>query len=259
MKIEALTLTWNGLDKLEKLRPTLLNNIKNFDFTWKIRDNGSKDETCNVISKWDEVNLLSIDHNRDNFAKGVNSLVNFNDKDNSILLLLNNDVQFIDSDSIKRMIDLLDNAKIVGCKLLFNNTDQLQHAGVIFGKKYGNMPYHFRHFEKDDDNSSKNRYFQAVTAACMLIRKQDFIKVGGMDENFNWAFDDIDLCLKLLGNKIAYCGKTKIFHEESSSLKKNPVNKLWLDKNVTYFKQKWFGKYKLDHENYLNNKNYNLV
>ncbi len=150
---------------------------------------------------------------------------------------------------------------IVGARLLYKGTDRLQHAGVIFGPRYGNMPYHFRHGEKSDRYAQRNKKFQAVTAACCLVRGATLSDVGGLDENFSWAFEDIDFCLRAgeAGWKIVYCGQTDISHEESASLKKNPVNKLFLSRNVALFKSKWGGKYDLDHEKYLKNSAFNEV
>src|SRR5690606_32805952 len=164
--------------------------------------------------------------------------------------------------SLKNLIDLHIKSKcdIVGSKLTYTNTNKLQHAGVIFGKTYGNMPYHFRHGEEVDKYSNINRYFQAVTAAVSLITAKSFKDVGGLDPGYKWAFEDIDLSLKIgnLKNKnVIYCGNTNISHDESFSLQRNPVNKLFLSKNVKYFKDKWVGKYELDHEKYLKDKMYN--
>lgn len=273
--IYVLTLTWNGLDKLKKLKDGLyrnLNNIKlDYDPVWCIRDNGSTDGTVewlNEIKKYGNVATLPllIDHNRDNFAQGVNSLVNMvmddYDLKNSTdyFLLLNNDVIFNDDVSLSKMMKLMDEPEVavVGARLLYMGSNRLQHAGVIFSERYGEMPFHYRHKEISTKEAEQNKYFQAVTAACCLVRAKDFIH---MDESLSWAFEDIDLCLSIgkTGKKIAYCGKTNIYHEESASLKKNPVNKLFLRKNVKYFKNKWFGKYEIDHDKYLNNPNYNII
>lgn len=280
--IHVLTLTWNGLDKLRRLKDGLVRNLM---FTghpakWYIRDNGSTDGTKKWLEDWDKWNddlnmePMFVDHNRDNFAQCVNSLLYTatpklpdKHKGNNIILLLNNDVEFIDNVSLSNMVKLFDKSKVgmVGARLLYNGTNKLQHAGVIFGKRYGNMPYHYRHQEESDKNAEKNRHFQAVTAACCLIHEKalaDALKSGyPMDEKFSWAFEDIDLCLRIkeAGWKIAYCGETKIYHEESASLKKNPVNKMFLPQNVKHFKEKWFGKYDLDHEKYLKNPSYNEI
>jgi len=270
--IHVVTLSWNGLYKLQRLRPGLLRNLNNthHEYQWYIRDNGSLDKTLETIQDWPEVQALGVSHNRDNFAQGVNSLADLafknaadRDLDSQFLLLLNNDVEFTEDLAISKMLNLMKDPKVgvVGARLLYQGTSQLQHAGVIFGERYGRMPYHYRHKEPNDNNSEKNRYFQAVTAALCLVRMEAFQKIGGMDPKFSWAFEDISMCLSIggLGYKVAYCGEASAFHEESASLKKNPVNKLFMNNNVNYFKTKWSGKYQLDHEKYLNNPKYNEI
>lgn len=274
--IHVLTLTWNGIDKLKKLAPTLEAASVNLrhNVRWYVRDNGSEDGTKEWLKETysSEIatslnkdcvfsfKLLDAKHNRDNFAQGVNSLFDMaNPKPDDFILLLNNDVTFGDKTSLANMLDLMKKPEIavVGARLLYGGTNKLQHAGVIFGPRYGNMPYHYRHQEESDEHAEKNRYFQAVTAACCLVKAKEFMP---LDTKFNWAFEDIDLFLRIGQKKrIAYCGKTKIFHEESSSLKKNPVNRLFLKSNVSRFKEKWFGKYTLDHERYLKRLNHMLI
>lgn len=268
--IHVLTLTWNGLEKLERLHSGLIENLEytKQPYRWYIRDNGSKDKTIEIVKSWPNTVILEAGHNRDNFACGVNSLStlaktyhDFN-IESDMFLLINNDVEFVNDSSLSQMLALIDkDVSVVGSRLLYNNTNTLQHAGVIFGERYGNMPYHYRHQEISDINAEKNRYFQAVTAAVCLITAKDFDAIGGLDEKFHWAFEDIDMCLRIgaLGKKIVYCGESKIFHEESASLKKNPINKLFMSHNVNHFKQKWFGKYSLDHTFYLKNSDYNEI
>ena len=64
-------------------------------------------------------------------------------------------------------------------------------------------------------------------------------------------------------DKIVYCGNTVILHEESASLKKNPVQKLFMHNNVTHFKKKWWDgqnpRYKLDHQAYISNSAHNEI
>jgi len=264
--IKIFTLNWNGHSKLEILKKSLFEEKleKDINISWHIRDNGSKDDSVKLIESWEDkrIKAYPIDHNRDSFSKGINFLFEKSTPDDSdLILLLNNDVMFSDGQSLQKMIDhMVEGVGVVGCRLLYFNTDKLQHAGVIFSKRYGLMPYHFRHQEKSDTNAEKNRYFQAVTAACCLIKASSFKKINGMDESYKWAFEDIDMCLSIGKNeKIVYCGETKIFHEESASLKKNPVNKMFISNNVSYFKNKWSGKYAIDHELYLEDVNYNVI
>lgn len=262
--IHIITLTWNGLDKLKRLSGTLEEACSKLDqdVCWYVRDNGSNDGTVEWFQKYNGVALkpLLVGHNRDNFAQGVNSLVEIaNPAEGDFILLLNNDIIFGDRESLANMLVLMNDSQIavVGARLLYVGTNKLQHAGVIFGPRYGNMPYHYRHHEESDKHAMKNRYFQAVTAACCLVRANDFVK---MDEKMFWAFEDIDMCLRIgKKKKIAYCGQTNIFHEESASLNKNPMNRLFMQQNVARFKEKWVGKYVLDHERYLKRPDYMLI
>ena len=85
--------------------------------------------------------------------------------------------------------------------------------------------------------------------------------ISGMDENYHWAFDDVDLSLSIHHNmkkKIVYCGGTQIFHEESASLKKNPINKLMLNHNLTHLFTKWKPRYTIDQDIYTKDPKHNL-
>lgn len=268
--IHILTLNWNGLSKLQALGPSLAKGIKNFNAVWHVRDNGSQDGSLSWLKKFKEVdtNVLSVDHNRSNFSQGMNSLISLAEiKDDDYVMFLNNDVVFKDDKSITSMLMHFAEPKvgIVGARLMYSGSDVMQHAGVIFGPRYGMMPYHFKHKEKLDSQSKKSRYFQAVTAACCLVRGKVINQLGSFDEKFHWAFEDIDFCLRAGQEKwkVVYCGSTEIEHEESASLKKNPVNRMMSQPNVSHFKAKWWRdgkpKYDLDHEMYLKAPNWNVV
>lgn len=273
MKLHILTLNWNGADKLKKLHCGLdrnLSKIKDINSIWHIRDNGSKDNSIEEIRSWsfnEDYNLNtvvhSIEHNRHSFALGVNYLFDVAaPSDSDIIIILNNDIEFNDDYSLSKMYNLIkkENIGVVGARLLYPDTNILQHAGVIFSPRYNLLPYHYRHKEKSDKHSEKNRYFQAVTAACCMVKASSFRRVNKLDQDFHWAFEDVSLCLSIgKDEKIVYCGETDIYHEESASIKKNNINKLFLNNNVKCFREKWGGKYDIDHDKYLNNSEYLVV
>lgn len=268
-----LTLTWNACDKLTKLKESILPALEGVDYTWIIKDNASKDDTVAVASSWgDKVKVLPYKDNRQNFSEGMNyCFAEASPKDNDLVMLLNNDVVFNDKRSIKNMIDVInkdDSVGAVGCRLLYTNTDRLQHAGVVFSPTY-RLPMHFRTNEKTDANAEKDRLFQVVTGAVLLTKGEHYKNLNdknpsgikGMDEKYHWAFDDVDMCLSIrynLNKKVVYCGKTNIFHEESASLKKNPTNKLFMNHNSQHLMEKWGNRYALDQEIYRKEPNYNL-
>lgn len=268
MKIHILTLSWNGADKLEKLKPGLFKNLDNLDFIWHIRDNGSKDNTVELSKSWDDsrVKIYEIGHNRGSFSDGVNYLFEqANPNNNDLILLLNNDVIFNDTTSLLNMIKLQrkTSAGVVGARLLYED-GRVQHSGIIYSKSFKCMPWNFRRGEIATKESEQNKYFQSVTAAVCFIKASSFKRVGGMNPRLKWAFDDCDLCLEIgKQDKITYCGQTNITHFESETLKKNSYNKLFLQHNVKEFKRKWWGNggplYKIDHDLYLRNPNYNAI
>jgi GT2 family glycosyltransferase len=273
MRLNIFTLTYNAEEKLTKLKESLLPCLDNIDYQWFIKDNKSKDNTLNTASQWNKnIHVIPYKDNNQNFAEGMNYLVETaQPKDQDLMLLLNNDIIFNDKVSLKNMLDLMkkDNKiGVVGARLLYHNTNKLQHAGIIFNN-LDQLPFNFRDLQTSDSHAEKNRYFQSVTGA-VLLTKTDLYRnlcqtnksgIKGMDEQYRWAFDDVDLCLSAkynLQKDIVYCGKTNIFHDSSYSLKRNPVNMLFFGHNIFHFRKKWANRYMLDQKNYLNNNKYKI-
>jgi GT2 family glycosyltransferase len=279
MKLHVLTLNWNGLHYLKDLYNPLMESFenagfKNGDAIWHIRDNGSKDGTVDYIKKekWNNVAVYDIGHNRDSFSKGNNFLAKeAGVKDDDLILLLNNDVKIPDVYALNKMKKLLlsdDSFGVCGARLHFFNSNKVQHVGLVFLNdkdksskfKFGKLPYHFRYNLDLCNEDLYNRYFQAVTAAVALVKAKDFIKVGGFCEDYFFALEDVDLCLKIgQYKKNIYCGEAMFYHEESASCKKNNYNKLKYDNNILIYKQKWFDIVKTDYNEYYNIEKYNVI
>ena len=109
----------------------------------------------------------------------------------------------------------------VGAKLIYPNGN-IQHAGVVLG--LGIAGHAFKHMPGDNEGymsmANTIRNFSAVTAACMLVKKSVFEKIGGFDEkNFSIAYNDVDLCLRMRerGYLIVYTPHAKFYHYESLS------------------------------------------
>lgn len=262
--LHILTLSWNGLDKLTKLKQSLLPSLKDINYIWHIKSNGCTDGTVEEVSTWGEnIKLYAYPDNNQNFSQGMNYLFDkSNAKDDDFILFLNNDVEVKEKKSIKNMMAIMKDPTvgIVGCRLLFSNSDVLQHAGVVFDA-YHKGPLNFRNKEKDDPIAGKNRIFQAVTAACCLTKASIYKRactdnasgIGGMDEKYHWSFDDVDFCLAVnysLKKKVVYCGDAVFFHEESATLKKRPTNKMFMKDNLTRLQNKWGNHIVYDRANY---------
>jgi GT2 family glycosyltransferase len=257
--LHILTLHWNAVDKIKRLHESLLPALDGVDFKWWIKDNGSIDGSEEFLKsiEGENIEIYFCGHNRDSFSSGMNILFKkTNAKDEDLILLLNNDLWFGDDSSLKKMIALLkDDVGIVGARILYPDSNLLQHAGVYFSKRYNYMPYHYKHKEPTCPEAEVSREAEAVTAAIFLTKAEYYKDITtnnksgrkGLDEGYFWAFEDTSACLSIkynLDKKIMYCGDTLIYHEESASLKKNPVNKMLMPQNVKRFKEQWWGKYK---------------
>ena len=139
------------------------------------------------------------------------------------LLFLNNDTEVRDDDFIEWMVGYASQNHVgcVGIKLLY--PDKLvQHAGVVLG--YGGVAGHVYVALSNDDNGLFGRLvmpynYTAVTAACLMIKKDKFNKVKGFDENLKVALNDVDLNLKMLdkGYYNVCLSNVTMFHYESKS------------------------------------------
>jgi len=266
MKVYLFTLHWNKKETLKQLKNSLIPALDGLNWEWIIKDNGSSDGSVEEIKSWNNpnINLIDYGHNKDNYAKGMNVIFDHSGaKGSDLIFTLNNDILIKDHSSLKKMIDLISNDNSigqVGAKLNFaDNIQKIQHCGVLFSKT-NYLPFHYRGSLKEESKDRQNRIFPAVTGALSLTRADIYDQVRHSEE-FHWCFEDIDFSMKVqsLNKKIVMCGQTQILHEESASLKKNPVNKMFMGHNSNTFLNKWRKAINTNINNlYLSDPNYNL-
>ena len=114
-----------------------------------------------------------------------------------LLVFLNNDTEPHPGwlDALVAHADAHPEAAAVGAKLLFPD-GSVQHAGVVVCQD-GRPRHLYAGFPADHPAVHKPRAFQAVTAACMLVRRAAFERAGGFDPAFRNSLEDVDLCLRL--------------------------------------------------------------
>lgn len=155
-------------------------------------------------------------------------------------LLLNDDTEVISSDWLSAMLGYAQVPEIgaVGAKLFFAD-GSIQHCGVVLGIRgvAGHWLRRFPGHSRGYFNSLfRTRNFSAVTAACVLFRRDVFESVGGFDENLPYAFNDVDFCLRIrsAGYRIAWVPDAELYHYETVT------RPLELDpREVRYLKKKW--------------------
>jgi O-antigen biosynthesis protein len=213
-------------------------------------DNGSKEqETTDVIAKWQEKESsrfkcypLDIPFN---YSKINNYAVST--ASGEYLLFLNNDIEVISPDWVNAMVEQAQRASIgaVGALLLYpDNT--IQHAGVVMG--IGGVAGHsHKHYPADvpgyfNQLGTVNNY-SAVTAACLMCRREVFEAVGGFEEELKIAFNDVDFCLKIIekGYRNIYLPHVVLYHYESKSrgYEDTPEKQARFGKEIDYMKKKW--------------------
>ena len=162
-------------------------------------------------------------------------------------LMLNNDIEVISPTWMSEMLGYCQrrDVGIVGAKLYYaDNT--VQHAGVVVG--VGGFAGHILTPYRRGDNGYLGRLgtiqdTSAVTAACLMIKRSTFEQIGGFDEEFVVALNDIDLCLKVRdqGELVVFNPYAELYHYESKSrgFEDTPEKKARFKKEIKRFRTKW--------------------
>ena len=158
---------------------------------------------------------------RFNFSKANNLAREFSVGE--YLIFMNNDVEVITPDWIEQMLYYAEQNDVgaVGGLLLYPNRT-VQHAGVVLGCR-GTADHVLRGAPGNSDGYAGSlscaREVSAVTAACLMLKRFVFDEVGGFNEHFFTAYQDVDLCMKIRskGNRIIFTPRAQLFHHESAS------------------------------------------
>jgi GT2 family glycosyltransferase len=196
------------------------------DFEIVLVDNGSRDaESLRIFGRWADreprrFRVASFDVPF-NFSRINNYGVA--QSDGTYVLFLNNDTEVITPDWLEAMVEQAQRPPIgaVGAKLLYDD-GTIQHAGVIVG--IGGVAGHsHKHAQRDEPGyfgtlQTVNN-FSALTAACLMLRRDVFDAVGGFDESLAVAFNDVDFCLRIRerGFRNVYLPHVELYHYESKS------------------------------------------
>ena len=240
-------------DRLELIEPCVKSILDKTDyphFEILILDNASVEpETLrffqSIQSEDARVRVLR-DERPFNFS-AINNL-GIEHANGAIVGLVNNDIEVIHPEWLTEMVSLCiqEGVGCVGAKLYYPN-DTLQHAGVILGIKGVANHSHNKHSRHHDGYFGRLRVPQAlsaVTAACLVVKKEVYLQAGGMnEEDLKVAFNDVDFCLKVraLGYRNVWTPYAELYHFESLSRgsEDTPEKKARFAKEVAYMKSKW--------------------
>ena len=204
--------------------------------TFSYYDNICEEYDCVRVYKWEyEFNFSKINNYGAKYANG------------EYYILLNNDIEVISPDWITRMVAYCqdENVGAVGAKLLYPD-GTIQHCGVVIG--VGGFAGHIMNGMDVDDVGYFGRLkvqqeVSAVTAACMMVDAKVFGEIGGFDDSFAVALNDVDLCLKIRkhGKKIILDPNITMYHYESKSrgYEESSEKKARFKGEIKHFRDKW--------------------
>jgi O-antigen biosynthesis protein len=242
--------TKNLGDLLNKCLESIFNTSTYPNYEVLVIDNGSDEaDSLRAIANWqerqpDKLRSLRLEEPF-NYSRLNNYAVE--QSQGEYLLFLNNDTKVITADWIEAMLEQAQRPSIgaVGALLLYPD-DLVQHAGVILGVT-GIAGHSHRHFPVSDSGynhlirSTSN--YAAVTAACMMCRREVFQQVGGFETQLAVAYNDVDFCLKLRqrGYQNIFLPHVSLYHYESQSRNQEdtPQKQARVQQEVEYMQKKW--------------------
>lgn len=189
----------------------IIENNSTEEATFRYYEELRKDERIRVVARTGPFNYSAVNNFGFREAKGGQ------------ILLLNNDTEVISPDWLQEMLMYAQRPDVgaVGAKLLYPD-GTIQHAGLGIGIKHLAGHYH-RHFPGDHPGYMGRLVYaqnmSTVTAACMMVPREVYEELGGLDENYSVVFNDVDFCLRIResGRLIVWTPRAELYHHESAS------------------------------------------
>ena len=231
--VSIIILNKNGFKHLKRLFKNFEENLQYPSYEIIVVDNGSTDESIKFLDGLQDDLPLRIVKNSENksFSEANNDAVDI--AHGEYIMLLNNDIEptFGWLNEMMQIAISNDNVGAVGAKLVYpynNHSDKedysfkIQHSGIGFKIDSDRMiePFHVcKGLDAFHSNSNKLEARAGVTAAVLLVKKEIYKEVGGLDERYYYGYEDVDFCLKILkkGYSNIYCPKALLFHYENGT------------------------------------------
>jgi GT2 family glycosyltransferase/spore maturation protein CgeB len=232
--VSLLVLNRDGEHHLRRLLPALATTTYQ-PLELILVDNGSSDGSVPYAQSANWPFHLRVVQNRENtsFSTGNNQALTA--ASGEYVLLLNNDVEPVHPDWLGHMVETLEvqGAGAVGARLVYprrpglvdNAGDlvfpdlTLQHRGIHFSSTSEGVPTGRNLGAGEDPLSSAAssiRPVPAATAACLLLRRSTMLELGGLDEEYVYGTEDVDLCLRVArsAEQVWYNGRAVLWHHE---------------------------------------------
>lgn len=231
----VVILNYNGAGMLRRFLPSVIKYSP--EASIYVADNGSSDESCDVVrNEFPAVKLMVLDHNY-GFAEGYNRALAQVDEEYAVLL--NSDVE-VTRGWLSPMTQFLDsNPEVAACQpklLSFKRKYFFEYAGAAGGfiDKWGYTFCRGRIFntvERDSGQYDDTTDVFWATGAALMIRNEVYKNNGGLDGRFFAHMEEIDLCWRLRsrGYRIACVPQSHVYHVGGATLKKENPQKTYLN------------------------------
>lgn len=222
-KISVIIPSKDNFDVYKRCIETLTEKTKYKNYEIVTVDNGSSEENRKKYEQYnkDKAQKYIYKPMDFNFSKMCN--IGVENSDGELVLLLNDDMEIIDGEWMERMAGhaMLPYTGAVGAKLLYPNSTLIQHTGVF---SFDSGPSHAlcRYDDNIIFNFCRNKIeynYSAVTAACLMVTREKYLEVDGLDESFAVAYNDVKFCFDLLEKGYYNVVRTDavLYHHESLS------------------------------------------
>ncbi|MBI5023121.1 MAG: glycosyltransferase family 2 protein [Candidatus Magasanikbacteria bacterium] len=254
MQLSVITVTWNAGEKIREQMQSVRDGCEKISFEQILVDNGSKDNTAEIVKSFPHAKLIANTENT-GFAAANNQGVKIASGD--FLLFLNPDM-LVSPCSLDKLVEWLKqhpDAGMVSCKLIDTDGNFKPEAGprrfptvwdqsALLLKLPHIFPRILDKYLMKDFEPDKEQEVDSVRGAFMLVRKEIVEQLGwAFDPRYFIWFEDVDLCreVKRLGYKVIYTPIVSCVDYVGQSFIKQEI--LWKQKNftasmLTYF-QKW--------------------
>ncbi|AZB11728.1 glycosyltransferase family 2 protein [Chryseobacterium sp. G0162] len=233
MKLSIIIVNYNVTQLLRNCLWSIQKYVKEVEYEVIVIDNASTDSSWrDLISEFPEVQFIASEMNG-GFSKANNQAIHY--AKGEYILLLNPDTEF-EGFYMKNLLDFSDSQPNFGCLGIRMHDAE----GNFLPESKRSVPDMFNSFEKLFTNFKKNNsksYYrndleedavaeiEVMTGAFLLVKKEVYEKIGGLDEAYFMYGEDIDLCYTLIRNgyKNYYYGQASLLHHKGESTIKNDI------------------------------------
>lgn len=233
-RLSIITALHNCVDLTRVYIDSILETVDHPNWELILVDDASSDSTSEFLDS--VASRFTVLRNPENMGYARSNNRGESVATGTILAFLNNDLT-LSKGWLEPMLETIENAPQAGAvgNIQINpGSGLIDHAGVFFG--LDGMPRQARK-NRAAFPATPTTEWNAVTAACMLMRRSVFIEAGRFDEAYRNGFEDIDLCVKLrtMGFRHYVCNNSRILHHVSQSPGRHRHNSA----NEVLFRDRW--------------------